>query len=83
MATMTPGHWFSLAAVVLAAASAVVLYQWGDVGESVGGWQTRANLEASIEAQRASSLRRQTVQRISFGLILLSGVCALVALFLP
>jgi hypothetical protein len=83
MATMTLSRWISLVAAVLTAAGAVVLYQWGGVGESIGGWQTRANLEASIQAQSARSLYRQKMQRIGLGLVVAGAVLTVVAQLLP
>jgi hypothetical protein len=77
MATMTPGRWINLAAVVLGALGALVLYKGSFAFESFGQWHDAA----SIKAQSARNLRRQTMQRVGLGLICASFVLQGVALF--
>ena len=77
MATMTPGRWINLAAVALGALGAIILYKWSFAFESFGQWHDAA----SIKAQTARNLQRQTMQRVGLGLICASFVLQGLALF--
>ena len=64
MATMTPGRWINLAAAVLGAIGAIVLFNGSFAYESFQPYHDRA----SIQAQTARDLSRQLKQRVGLGL---------------
>jgi uncharacterized membrane protein len=70
MATMTPGRWINLAAAVLGAVGAIVLFNGSFAYASRTVWTD----ERSVAKRNKRNLRRQLKQRIGIGLILASFV---------
>ena len=74
MATMTPGRLINLAAAVLGAIGAIVLFNGSFAYESFPPWHSRSQRADTVKAQTERNRRRQIMQRVGLALILASFV---------
>ncbi len=76
---LSPDRWLNLAATVLGAIGAAILFKWSFAFESLSVWDDRAGTVSKPLIAR--NRRRQKMQRIGLALILASFVLQGIAQF--